>query len=97
MKKIIGLVLLTVSFNLLAQEKTDVKYRRSSLHTMVVESEKFPKKEVVLNAFSNAPFPDKYNEHTIGEKSFNPANYTLTAEEKATIYNTSKISVLEID
>lgn len=68
----------------------EVKYRRSSLHTMVIESEKFPQKDLVLQAFYNAPFPDKYNDHTIGVKSFNPANYTLTAEEKANIYKPSQ-------
>jgi hypothetical protein len=73
---------------------TEVKYRRSSLHTMVIESEKFPQKEVVLKAFNNTPFPDKYNDHTIGEKSFNPVNYTLTAEEKAAIYKPSKVGKL---
>ena len=79
--------LLVTSFIVNAQEKPlDVKYRRSSLHTMVVETDKFPKKEVVLNAFNNAPFPEKYNDHQIGEKSFNPNNYPLTNEEKATIY-----------
>lgn len=76
-----------------AQEKPlDVKFRRSSLHTMVVESDKFPKKDVVLNAFNNAPFPDKYNDHQIGVKSFNPNNYPLTNEEKATIYKQSKLA-----
>jgi hypothetical protein len=73
-----------------AQEKpVDVKYRRSSLHTMVIESENFPKKEIVLNAFSNAPFPEKYNEHTVGVKSFSPVQYTLTKEEKETMYQPS--------
>ena len=85
--------LLVTSFIVNAQEKPlDVKYRRSSLHTMVVETDKFPKKEVVLNAFNNAPFPEKYNDHQIGVKSFNPNNYPLTNEEKATIYKQSKLA-----
>jgi hypothetical protein len=76
----------------LAQDKpVDVKYRRSSLHTMVMESDNFPNKETVLSAFNDAPFPDKYNEHTIGKKSFNPITYTLTTEEKALIYKPSKL------
>ena len=76
----------------LAQDKpVDVKYRRSSLHTMVMESDKFPNKDVVLRAFNDAPFPDKYNEHTIGKKSFDPINYPLTTEEKALIYLPSKM------
>jgi len=66
--------------------KPEIKYRRSSLHTIIVESEKFPYKDTVLNAYYNAPFPDKYNNHTIGEKSFNPQNYPLTTEEKAGLY-----------
>ena len=98
MKKItiVSLVLL-VGLNsfVKSQEKpSEVKYRRSSLHTMVIESDKFPKKEVVLNAFNTAPFPDKYNDHQIGEKSFNPANYSLTAEEKAIVYKPSKMGNL---
>jgi hypothetical protein len=96
-RTIIAFSLLTFSISSFAQTQdkpVDVKYRRSSLHTMAIESENFPQKEVVLKAFNNAPFPDKYNEHTIGEKSFNPVNYTLTAEEKATIYKPSKIGKL---
>jgi hypothetical protein len=96
-KTIIAFSLLTFCISSFAQTQdkpVDVKYRRSSLHTMVIESEKFPQKEVVLKAFNNAPFPEKYNEHTIGEKSFNPVNYTLTNEEKATIYKPSKMGKL---
>jgi hypothetical protein len=69
-----------------ATSGTEVKYRRSSLHTMLVESDKFPQKETIIKAFYNAPFPDKYNNHVIGEKSFDPAQYPLNAEEKALIY-----------
>ncbi len=61
------------------------------MHTMVIESDNFPKKDVVLRAFNESPFPDKYNDHTIGVKSFNPVNYTLSSEEKAVIYSPSKM------
>lgn len=66
--------------------KADIKYRRSSLHTMIVESENFPQKDVILKAFNTAPFPDKYNDHTIDQKSFDQKNYPLTKEEKAGLY-----------
>ena len=90
-----SLLIFSISSFAQTQDKPiDVKYRRSSLHTMVVESDKFPQKEVVLKAFNNAPFPDKYNEHTIGDKSFDPAKYPLTAEEKATIYKPSQMGAL---
>jgi len=77
-----GVMMLSIGSFAQDQEKPmEVKYRRSSLHTMVVESDKFPNSEVVLKAFNEAPFPNKYNDHTIGEKSFNPAKYTLSEEE----------------
>lgn len=89
MNKQLPLLLLTLCFSEISysQDKPlDVKYRRSSLHTMVIESDQFPNKEIVLNAFKNAPFPDKYNDHTIGKKSFNPLNYPLSQEEKVLLY-----------
>jgi hypothetical protein len=60
-----------------ASDKTTaaIKYRRSSLHTMIIEDAKLPKIDIILNTFHNAPFPEKYNDHTVGEKSFNLANY----------------------
>jgi len=60
-------------------------YRRSSLHTMVIESGTFPKSDIVLGAFYNAPFPEKYNEHSTGQKSVNLFNYPLSPDEKANI------------
>lgn len=75
---IIAFSLLAFGTSVFAQTQDkplDVKFRRSSLHTMVVESEKFPKKDIVLKAFNTAPFPDKYNDHTIDQKSFNPARF----------------------
>lgn len=78
--------LVAVSIAQTSTAPTEIKYRRSSLHTMIVESEKFPQKETILKAFNNAPFPDKYNNHVIGDKSFDPANYKLTKEEMGTLY-----------
>lgn len=59
------------------------KYRRSSLHTILMELDNFPKKDTVIKAYYNAPFPDKYNDHTIGIKSFNPKLYPISDEERA--------------
>lgn len=61
----------------------DIKYRRSSLHTILLESDRFPKKDTVINAYNNASFPDKYNEHTIGAKSFDPNKYLVSNEERS--------------
>lgn len=62
----------------------ELKYRRSSLHLILLESEDFPRKEVVMKAYHEAPFPDKYNNHGIATISVDPASYVLTDAEKAT-------------
>ena len=54
------------------KEMKETKYRRSSLHTILMESSSFPKSDQVISAYYNAPFPDKYDNHNIGAKSFNP-------------------------
>lgn len=64
------------------KKTTEIKYRRSSLHLVLVESDNFPQKETVMAAYYNAPFPDKYNDHTVGSKSFNPSSYPLAESEK---------------
>jgi hypothetical protein len=45
----------------------ELKYRRSSLHLILLESEDFPRKETVMKAYHEAPFPDKYNNHSISD------------------------------
>ena len=62
----------------------ETKYRRSSLHTILIESSGFPKKDQVINAYYGAPFPDKYDNHNIGAKSFNPAKYTTDTVDSQT-------------
>lgn len=52
-----------------------IKYRRSSLHTMIIEDKNLPKTDLILKTFNEAPFPDKYNNHTVGDKSFDLATY----------------------
>ena len=58
----------------------DIKYRRSSLHTILLESDRFPYKDTVIGAYYKAPFPDKYNNHDVGEKSFNPKQYGIDGD-----------------
>lgn len=67
----------------------NVRYKRSSLHTLLIESEKFPYKDTVIAAYYSAPFPDKYDNHTLDEKSFNPKLYgPIKADDKLTDYPT---------
>ena len=50
------------------------EYRRSSLQMLLLESDKFPKKEAVLGSYNNyleTKFPQKYNRHSVGKETFN--------------------------
>jgi hypothetical protein len=86
MKKIIILQMafLLLSFGLNAQKNSeiDIKYRRSSLHTILMESDRFPYKDTIIDAYYSAPFPDKYNEHYVVAKSFNPLDFPVTLEDR---------------
>jgi hypothetical protein len=86
--KLLFVMLFIASTSVFAQsdkDLKDIKYRRSSLHTILLESEDFPMKAKVLTVYNNLPFPDKYENHTIGEKSFDPKKYALTKEERETL------------
>jgi hypothetical protein len=71
-----------------AQSNDDVKYRRSSLHIMVMEDNDLdPRyKDVVVDAMINAPWPDKYDKHDIGIASYDILSIAVpeaTEEEEA--------------
>jgi len=65
MKKILCLLIIFSSLTVYSQDKNEVKYRRSSLHLMMMEDAKLPEKEIIINTFNNYPFPDKYNDHKV--------------------------------
>ncbi len=85
MKRKLFLTLSTVLFGVLANvtnaQEQELKYRRSSLSMILIESESFPNKEAVMSSWDNYPFPNQYNQHEISTKSFNPNNIELTDSE----------------
>lgn len=64
------------------QEIPEVKYRRSSLHTVLVQAGGYQMAEVIEGAFYKAPFPDKYNNHNVGANTLNRADYPISDEER---------------
>jgi hypothetical protein len=82
-------LLFTLSFNLFSQnpaeKKPEIKYRRSSLHMIMIDDAGLIKSNIIKDAFTKAPMPDKYNDHSLPSKTFVSAKYALTAEEKAAI------------
>lgn len=64
-----------------AQDNKDIKYRRSSLSMILIESDQFPNKDAVMGSWNNYPFPDKYNKHDIALKSIKIEDIKVTDEE----------------
>jgi hypothetical protein len=79
MKKIVFTLLsICIVGNVIAQAP---KYRRSSLSMVLIESEDFPFKDVVIGTYNSHPFPDKYNEHELEDKKFALNKVKLTDAE----------------
>src|SRR5690606_34251373 len=70
--------LLTTMFLLLsifwgtAQETSpdELKYRRSSLYTVMIETPGLPYAEEIKKYFANSPMPDKFNDHNLGKRVY---------------------------
>lgn len=81
-----NLLLIIVVINSLAisaqqTEKSQTKYRRSSLNMILLESESFPMKDVVLGSWANYPFPSKYNNHNLDARSISLESMNLSDQE----------------
>jgi len=76
-------VTLGVTTSSLGYNQTDqtLKYNRSSLHLVLIETESFPKKDVVMDSWDNYPFPDKYDDHRIDINKFDPSKIDLSYAE----------------
>ncbi|MBC3756971.1 hypothetical protein H7U19_01050 [Hyunsoonleella sp. SJ7] len=67
-RKIVALFILfaMTSFSLTGQETTvDVKYKRSSLHTIMITDDTREHSETIRDIFINAPLIDKFNNHMV--------------------------------
>ncbi len=66
------------SFNAMSQGKLNDLYFRSSLQTILIESESFPQKDAVIKSWNGYPFPDKYDKHGIDYPTINLAKFHLS-------------------
>lgn len=83
-----GLIFLgTLSFN--QSKAQDIKPRPSTLHKILLESDNFPKKDLVLKTYNSLPFPDQYIDFALNAKSFNPKKYIITEADRAAVGKSS--------
>lgn len=82
----------------MAQEKVSEEasaYRRSSLHTILLDYGNFLKKDLVIKSYNLAPFPEKYNDHRLDENTFDPTVYMLSKEELKAMKEAEKAEAKE--
>ncbi len=78
---------LILSFGLSAvfqcfSQSASTDYRRSSLTMVLIENQGLGKnKQMVTNSYYSNPFPDKYNNHEIADKVFNPDALKLSTSD----------------
>lgn len=70
MRHFVLTLLLLASLSSVAQNADDISYRRSSLYMMAIIDPMEPFGEKLSPMFAKLPFPDKYNDHAIGMRSF---------------------------
>ena len=63
------------------KEISDVKYRRSSLHTVLIPSTDYHMSDIVERTYYKAPFPDKYNNHDVNLHVLDRSAYPMSDEE----------------
>lgn len=68
--------------NVANAQETKEGYQRSSLHIINIENLNFDNAAKVQASYNKYPFPDKYDDHRIGNNSVNLGGYKLTQEEK---------------
>lgn len=59
-----------------------VKYRRSSLYMVMLDDKGLVNADIIKSTFMSMPIPDKFNDHNLGLRSFDPSTLVLTDAEK---------------
>lgn len=88
-QKIATAILVLATTTVVAQEikKDDNKlqsitYRRSSLYTIMLDDAGLVKADTIKRSFDSTPIPEKFNDHNLAIRSFNPKDYPIPEEEK---------------
>jgi len=81
-KYIVVALLLVLSITSFVNSQEN-KPRPSTLQKILIESDNFPKKDIVIKAYQSIPFPSQYVDFNFNSVSFNPKKYKITNEDRA--------------
>lgn len=102
MKKLLVSVLFLSSAAVIAQtdgaakkDEKAVKYRRSSLHMIMLDDAGLVNSATIKKTFSGMAIPEKFNDHTLKERAFDPSKIVVTdADRKEPAKKESKVGGL---
>ena len=99
MKRLTMLVALTCAATTITfaqKNPKEMKYRRSSLYTIMVPSDKLTgdAKEVVTATFDTLAIPDKYNDHNLKVRHIDLTKIEVTPEEVKAAEEVRRVWVL---
>jgi len=63
-------------------DQSSVKYRRSSIYMLILDDAGLIHGDVIKDAFMKASVPDKFNDHNLTIRSFDPKKYPITDAER---------------
>lgn len=59
-----------------------VKYRRSSLHMIMLDDKGLVNADLIKKTFKGMPIPEKFNDHSLKDRSFDPAAIVITDADR---------------
>jgi hypothetical protein len=71
---LIVIVIATLSISAQTAIAPNVKYRRSSLYTLMLDDSSRPYANVIKASFEKGPIPEKFNDHNLGSRTLPAAN-----------------------
>lgn len=67
-----------------SKDVQSVVYRRSSIYTLMLDDAGLVKADTIKRSFEASPVPDKFNDHNLAIRSFNPLEYPIPEEMRQT-------------
>ncbi|MBL0014450.1 MAG: hypothetical protein IPP30_12360 [Flavobacterium sp.] len=92
--KICLVALVAATFSIAAQTAIapTVKYRRSSLYTLMLDDPSRPYANVIKASFEKGPIPEKFNDHNLGARTMPAANVKDETENITTFIEANNIA-----
>ena len=88
------IVIVVATFSITAQTAIapNVKYRRSSLYTLMLDDPSRPYANVIKASFEKGPIPEKFNDHNLGSRTIPAANVKDETENITTFLDANNVA-----